>query len=158
MGIQTTLRLQAEFVIVVKQWLSGYSIKMNSLQDRLRVELNRRGRGAISALARYVGVRPQTARTWVKEGVTPREDHIFKIAAFLGVSPHWLHYGESKDVPAPLPPPRAKPVLEYLVEDEHALIQEYRRSTEDGKNQILLASRAAEKLSIDQVLRNASND
>lgn len=115
------------------------------------------GRGAISKLARYVGVRPQTARTWAKEGVMPRDDHLLKIAEFLKVSPHWLRYGETKDVPPPERP--AKPVLVYLVEDEHLLIQNYRHSTADGKNQILLSSRAAEKLPVEEVLRrDASND
>jgi transcriptional regulator with XRE-family HTH domain len=126
---------------------------MKTLQDRLRVELNRRGRGAISELARYVGVKPQTARTWVREGVSPKEPNIEKIAEYLKVSPHWLRYGDAVAPPPPPPQPPPEPVLEYLIEDEHQLIQNYRRCTQEGRDQILTASRVAEKMPMAELLR-----
>jgi len=129
---------------------------MKTLQDRLRAELNKRGRGAISELARYVGVNPQTARTWVADGVNPHEDRLIKIAEFLEVTPHWLRYGEM--APAKPPARQMEPVLEYLVEDEHLLIQDYRRCTSEGKHMIRTSARVAEKTPVAELLRRHASD
>lgn len=113
---------------------------MDTIAYRLKKEMARLGRGGMSRLARYLDVSPQAVRSWIHDGIIPRDDLLERAAAFLGVNPIYLRYGDTRFAEAP------RPILEYLVGDEIKLIQNFRRSTEDGKSQLLIASEASEKL------------
>lgn len=113
---------------------------MSTPAERLKRSLARLGRGAYSQLARHLGVSPQAVRSWVEEGIIPRGDLLERSAAFLNVDPAWLRFGDVR------PGWRPELILEYLVGDEILLIQNFRKSTDDGKAQLLIASEASEKL------------
>ena len=114
---------------------------MKTPANRLKHSLTRMGRGALSRLARELNVSPQAVRSWVEDGIMPRGDLLERAADFVGVDRVWLRYGDEVR-----PPERPEPILEFLVGDEIRLIQNFRRSTDEGKNQLLLASDTSEKL------------
>jgi transcriptional regulator with XRE-family HTH domain len=79
-----------------------------AFSERLRHALHRREpavsgptRLAAQFSLRYLGagISPQTAHKWLTGRAIPTPDKIATLAAWLGVSAHWLHYGPAPDLP-----------------------------------------------------------
>lgn len=54
-----------------------------------------------SDLARYIGVSPQSVQLWVKDQTTPKDDKLTKCAAYFGLAPSQLKFGEGNVSPGP---------------------------------------------------------
>jgi transcriptional regulator with XRE-family HTH domain len=125
-----------------RSWHScGMSIHQRIKQKRLE-----RGYKSQQALAEAVGVVWQTVQQWEDEdGTAPNRNRIKKVAEVLGTTPEWLMTGAGDDnAPAGQEgrSERQSSNLQWVSEDEAALLSEYRRMTESGKNSLLVMARA----------------
>jgi transcriptional regulator with XRE-family HTH domain len=117
-----------------------------SIHQRIKQKRIERGYHSQEALAKAVGVVWQTVQQWENEdGTAPNRNRIKKVAEVLGTTPEWLMTGVGDDT-APSGTDgrgeRQSPNLQWVSEDEAALLSEYRRMTESGKNSLLVMARA----------------
>lgn len=117
-----------------------------SIHQRIKQKRIERGYHSQEALAKAVGVVWQTVQQWENEdGTAPNRNRIKKVAEVLGTTPEWLMTGAGEDT-APGGQEgrsdRQTPSLQWVSEDEAALLSNYRRITEDGKNSLLVMARA----------------
>lgn len=113
----------------------GMSINQRIKQKRLEC-----GYPSHKALADAVGVSWQTVQLWEKEGGTaPNRSRMPKVAAALKTTPEYLLHGEGDGSARTAPESsagRGMPTLQWVSEDEAALLSAYRAKTESGKNSL----------------------
>ncbi|MCQ0987328.1 helix-turn-helix domain-containing protein [Jiella marina] len=87
------------------------------------------------ALARRIGVRPETMRGWERDRAEPKSAKLVELAGVLGVSPAWLMGGVGETRDAELVEPAA-------IEAKIALLRERRAAIDDEiqKLEVLKAS------------------
>jgi transcriptional regulator with XRE-family HTH domain len=114
------------------------SIHQRIKQRRLECGLN-----SHKALAEKIGVAWQTVQLWEKEGGTaPNRSRMAKLAEALGTTPEWLLFGSGDDSPTAVSSGPGASTLQWVSEDEAALLSEYRSKTDSGKNSLLVMARA----------------
>ena len=79
------------------QW---YSDEAATFGDRLTAARESAGLGQ-EELARRLGVKPSTLRSWEEDTKEPRANRLATVAGMLGVSLRWLLTGEGAGVSAP---------------------------------------------------------
>jgi len=111
-----------------------------SIHQRIRQKRIERGFSSQEAFAKEVGVVWQTIQQWEKEGGTaPKRDRMQRVAEVLGTTPEWLMtgVGEGSGPSAQEGPGRrGAPTLQWVMEDEAALLSAYRAKTESGKHSL----------------------
>jgi len=117
-----------------------------SIHSRIKQRRIECGFNSHQALAHEVGVSWQTVQLWEKEGGTaPNRNRIKKVAEVLKTTPEWLLTG-SGDGEAPIAAAgrgeRGAVTLQWVSEDEAALLSAYRAKTDSGKNSLLVMARA----------------
>lgn len=117
-----------------------------SIHQRIKQKRIERGYHSQQALAEAVGVVWQTVQQWENEdGTAPNRNRIKKVAEVLGTTPEWLMTGAGEDsAPSSTegPSERQSSNLQWVSEDEAALLSEYRRMAQSGKNSLLVMARA----------------
>lgn len=117
-----------------------------SIHQRIKQKRLERGYKSQQALAEAVGVVWQTVQQWEDEGGTaPNRNRIKKVAEVLGTTPEWLLTGvgeASVQGEKESSSERQSSSLQWVSDDEAALLSEYRRLTESGKNSLLVMARA----------------
>jgi transcriptional regulator with XRE-family HTH domain len=116
-----------------------------SIHQRIKQKRLERGFQSQEALAKAVGVVWQTVQQWENEdGTAPNRNRIKKVAEVLGTTPEWLMTGAGDDsVPeAEGRDERQSPNLQWVSGGESALLSEYRRKNESGKNSLLVMAKA----------------
>jgi DNA-binding XRE family transcriptional regulator len=117
-----------------------------SIHQRIKQKRIERGYHSQEALAKAVGVVWQTVQQWENEdGTAPNRNRIKKVAEVLGTTPEWLMTGAGEDSGPGLresPNERQSSNLQWVSEDEAALLSEYRRLAQSGKNSLLVMARA----------------
>lgn len=73
---------------------------MENFGQRLARLLKEKG-STQSELARYIGVSPQSVQFWVKGSTTPKDQKLTKCAAFFGIDPAQLKFGDANVSPGP---------------------------------------------------------
>lgn len=111
-----------------------------SIHQRIRQKRVERGFASHKELANAIGVSWQTIQQWEKEGGTaPKRDRMQRVAEVLGTTPEWLMTGageESGPSVSEGPGRRGAPTLQWVMEDEAALLSAYRAKTESGKHSL----------------------
>lgn len=117
-----------------------------SIHQRIKQKRIERGFQSQEALAKAVGVVWQTVQQWENEdGTAPNRNRIKKVAEVLGTTPEWLMTGTGDDAPPSSGESRGErqaSTLQWVSEDEAALLSEYRSKTDSGKNSLLVMARA----------------
>ena len=117
-----------------------------SIHSRIKQKRIECGFTSHQALAKEVGVAWQTVQLREKEeGTAPSRSRINQVATVLKTTPEWLLYGITDDRRSAVPMvPREREglTLQWVSEDEAALLSEYREKTGAGKNSLLVVARA----------------